>query len=121
MGTYIRTCAEIKTADGWQPVGYGAFPPELWHDMDGYEAPAYSEPFKDQNYGMFGLFAGERNYSQCQVLAEPRGFPDDISPCDILCLKYGNWKATGAGVSHHRPRSLNGSPVRRQTATGIRG
>ncbi|EJH6882155.1 hypothetical protein NDH01_004436 [Salmonella enterica] len=79
MGTYIRTCAEIKTADGWQPVGYGAFPPELWHDMDGYEAPAYSEPFKDQNYGMFGLFAGERNYSQCQVLAEPRGFPDDIS------------------------------------------
>lgn len=49
MGTYIRTCAEIKTADGWQPVGYGAFPPELWHDMDGYEAPAYSEPFKDQN------------------------------------------------------------------------
>ncbi|HCU2336393.1 TPA: hypothetical protein OUJ99_004738 [Klebsiella aerogenes] len=79
MGTYIRTCAEIKTADGWQPVGYGAFPPVLWHDMDGYEAPAYSEPFKDQNYGMFGLFAGERNYSQCQVLAEPRGFPDDIS------------------------------------------
>jgi len=79
MGTYIRTCAEIKTTDGWQPVGYGAFPPVLWHDMDGYEAPAYSEPFKDQNYGMFGLFAGERNYSQCQVLAEPRGFPDDIS------------------------------------------
>ncbi|HDU5805033.1 TPA: hypothetical protein RFV66_004800 [Klebsiella aerogenes] len=53
MGTYIRTCAELKIEDGWQPIGYGAFPPVLWHDMDEYEAPAYSEPFSDQNYGMF--------------------------------------------------------------------
>jgi hypothetical protein len=79
MGTYIRTCAEVKTADGWQPISYGVFPPVLWHDMDGYEAPVYSEPFGDQNYGMFGLFAGVTNYSQCQVLSAPRGFPEDIS------------------------------------------
>jgi hypothetical protein len=39
MGTYIQTCAEVKTADGWQPISYGVFPPVLWHDMDGYEAP----------------------------------------------------------------------------------
>lgn len=54
--------------------------------MDGYEAPAYSEPFRDQNYGMFGLFAGERNDSQCQVLSAPHGFPDDISEAALLFL-----------------------------------
>jgi len=80
MGTYIRTCAETRTTDGWQPIGYGAFPPAPLHDdSDDHEAPAYSEPFMYQDYGMFGLFADVRNYSQCQVLAEPRGFPDDIS------------------------------------------
>lgn len=86
MGTEIRTCAEKRTSDGWQPVSYGSFPPVIWHDMDGYEAPAYSEPFRDQNYGMFGLFAGERNDSQCQVLSAPRGFPDDISEAALLFL-----------------------------------
>ncbi|WP_157032671.1 hypothetical protein [Erwinia typographi] len=86
MGTYIRTCAEVKNAEGWQPVSYGVFPPTLWHDMDGYESPEYSEPFKDQNYGMFGFFAYERNYSQCQVLAAPRGFPQDISEEALLFL-----------------------------------
>ncbi|WP_159185343.1 hypothetical protein [Klebsiella pneumoniae] len=86
MGTYIRTCAEVKTADGWQPVSYGVFPPVPWHDMDGYEKPAYSEPFRYQDYGMFGLFAGERNDSQCQVLAAPRGFPQDISEEALLFL-----------------------------------
>lgn len=86
MGTYIRTCAEVKTSDGWQPIKYGKFPPVLWHDMDEYEIPAYSEPFKDQNYGMFALFAGERNDSQCKVLTLPRGFPEDISEEALLFL-----------------------------------
>lgn len=86
MGTYIHTCAEIKTADGWQPVSYGVFPPVRWHDMDEYEAPAFSEPFMDQDYGMFGLFANVRNDSQSQVLAEPRGFPDDISEAALQHL-----------------------------------
>ncbi|EHW7683293.1 hypothetical protein ACWREX_004433 [Salmonella enterica] len=86
MGTYIRTCAELKIEDGWQPIGYGAFPPVLWHDMDEYEAPAYSEPFNDQNYGMFAFFAGERNYSRCHVLSAPRGFPEDISEEALLFL-----------------------------------
>lgn len=84
MGTYMRTCAEIKTADGWEPVSYGVFPPVSWHCMDEYEKPEVSEPFCFQQYGMFGLFAGVRNYSQCQVLAEPRGFPDDISEAALL-------------------------------------
>lgn len=86
MGTYIQTCAEIKTANGWQPVSYGSFPPVLWDEIDGYEAPAYSEPFKEEDYGMYGLFSGERNYSQCQVLATPRGFPQDISEEALLFL-----------------------------------
>lgn len=86
MGTYIRTCAEVKTANGWQPVSYGVFPPVPWHHMDKYEAPAYSEPFGYQDYGMFGMFAGETNYSQCQVLAAPRGFPEDISEEALLFL-----------------------------------
>lgn len=86
MGTYIRTCAEKRTSNGWQPISYGAFPPVLWHDLEGYEIPPYSEPFRDQNYGMFGLFAGETNYSQCHVLSAPRGFPEDISEAALLFL-----------------------------------
>ncbi|ELW7376288.1 TPA: hypothetical protein RXU73_004350 [Yersinia enterocolitica] len=86
MGTYIKTCAEIKTANGWKPVSYGVFPPVPWHDMDEYEKPEISEPFRFQNYGMFGLFAGVRNDSQCLVLAEPRGLPDDISEEALLHL-----------------------------------
>ncbi|MCW7763394.1 hypothetical protein [Photorhabdus luminescens] len=92
MGTYIRTCAEIKTVDGWQPVSYGVFPPVPWHNVDGYEEPAFSEPFRYQDYGMFGLFAGERNYSQCQVLAELRGFPGDISEGALLHLVPEVWQ-----------------------------
>jgi hypothetical protein len=35
---------------------------------------------------MFGLFAGVTNYSQCQVLAAPRGFPEYISEEALLFL-----------------------------------
>lgn len=86
MGTYIRTCAEIKTDDGWQPVNYGEFPPVEWHELNEYEPPALSEPFKYQDYGMFGLFSGESNYSKSKVLAEPRGLPSDISEGALLHL-----------------------------------
>ncbi|EKN4700044.1 hypothetical protein AAIP73_002741 [Yersinia ruckeri] len=86
MGTYIKTCAEIKTANGWKPVSYGVFPPVPWHDMDEYEKPKFSEPFRFQNYGMFGLFAGVRNYSHSQVLAESHKLPDDISEEALLHL-----------------------------------
>lgn len=91
MGTYIRTCAEIKTAKGWQPIRYGVFPPVSSHTCDDNEKPPYSEPFSFQNYGMFGLFAGERNDSQCQVLAEPRGFPEDISEDALYHLLPHVW------------------------------
>ncbi|MFB4362995.1 hypothetical protein RAC65_20325 [Pantoea sp. BS_8] len=108
MGTYIRTCAETRTTDGWQPVGYGAFPPAARHDdSDDHETPAYSEPFMYQDYCMFGLFADVRNYSQCQVLAEPRGFPEDISEEALRHLVPEVWQLeSGWGWGEPPPASV---------------
>ncbi|EIT8868937.1 hypothetical protein AB6R89_004725 [Salmonella enterica] len=81
MGTYIKTCAEIKTPTGWEVLREDIFP-----QPEGYKEKPDSSPFSYQHYGMFAFLAGVRNNYRCTVLADPRGFPEDISKEALLLL-----------------------------------
>ncbi|WP_367144354.1 hypothetical protein [Pantoea stewartii] len=78
MGTYMRTCAEKRTSEGWMLSEEAVFLLPSSHTT--HDAPQFSPaPFCFQHYGMFSLFADIRNDSGCPSLSVPRGFPEDIS------------------------------------------
>ena len=70
MGCDIHAYAERKTISGYE------YMPEI-------------TPFDWRSYSLFGFLAGVRNYSAVPVIAEPRGFPDDVS-ADVR-EKYEQW------------------------------
>lgn len=80
MGCDIHSRAELKCGDEWETVTEALWP-SAWfkHDepVSFHNVPYEVQPFRDRNYGLFGVLAGVRNYSGLTPLAEPRGVPED--------------------------------------------
>lgn len=76
MGCDIHTTAERKTEAGYEPI-------------TNIEFTNGSAPFDWRDYGMFGLLAGVRNYSDIKPLSELKGIPKDVSR-DVR-EEYDDW------------------------------
>jgi hypothetical protein len=75
MGCDIHSLVEIRRVDRWEAVTDRLFPMAFpWNGQT-----HTSEPFDWRSYGMFGFLADVRNYSYVPPLAQPRGFPLDLS------------------------------------------
>lgn len=69
MGTSITTQAQVKNKEGeWEDVDKEIF--------TAYGRPA-SSPFTQQNYELFSLLAGVRNYAIAPVIKNPVGLPPE--------------------------------------------
>lgn len=68
MGCDIHSFAEVKTEGKWKRIEDKIFPD--WNDFT-------TEPFGCRSYSLFGFLAGVRNYSESEVIIEPRGLPLD--------------------------------------------
>ena len=69
MGVDIHSLVEVKTNGKWVIVKHAIF--------DDYGDIETAEFFEKRNYAVFGFLADVRNYSCCQPICEPKGFPDD--------------------------------------------
>lgn len=59
MGCNIHGFVEVFTSGSWQPC--------------------LTEPYLDRDYRVFSKLANVRNYHEIEPIAEPRGFPENIS------------------------------------------
>lgn len=87
MGCDIHSHAERRVNGKWEKV-YNAF------TLDDFAKEYYGRekgdsPFDWRSYAMFGFLAGVRNYSCCEPIVEPRGFPDDA--CAEVKEDYDAW------------------------------
>ena len=63
-----------------------AFPADDW-EKGHYGKAFVSAPFRSRDYGLFGFFAGVRNYANCEPLDLPRGLPvgcDLTGGCSVI-------------------------------------
>ncbi len=76
MGTYIHLYVERKTGNDWEAVKNSetgltvTWESAVWEDY---------EHWIGQNYDLFALLAGVRNFYDIKPIAEPRGLPEDVS------------------------------------------
>ena len=83
MGCDIHTYVEVRGPDGaWRytkPHFRLSEWDRTWAEKAGEEPWRY-EPFDSRSYAVFGVLAGVRNYSEAPMIANPKGFPIDVSP-----------------------------------------
>tara|TARA_B100000749_G_C18443540_1_gene473238 strand:+ start:1241 stop:1744 length:504 start_codon:yes stop_codon:yes gene_type:complete len=89
VGTSITTQAQVRNENGrWEDVNEDIF--------TAYGMPV-SSPFTQQNYDLFSLLAGVRNYAIAPVIKSPVGLPPEPeSSCQ------GEW-----GFSYSEPCSIH--------------
>ena len=80
-----RAVREKLGTDSYKPPHPYRFASDERKVVNGYEVwdgePFYMRDwFDDRNYKLFALLAGVRNYDGVEPIAEPRGWPDDLSP-----------------------------------------
>jgi hypothetical protein len=72
MGCDIHSRAEVRESGVWRMVR------RIWPD-EYVDGGLTSEPYFTRNYYTFAILAGVRNYAKVIPIAEPRGWPDDLS------------------------------------------
>lgn len=92
MGTYATFCAEVRQEGQWHlnKKDVFPFPEDAWQREKGDDREFWEYPFPSQRYGLFGFFAGIRNYSKTIVLLDPCGLPEDASDETIDLLAPNN-------------------------------
>jgi hypothetical protein len=80
MGCDIHTRAEVREAGVWRMVR------RIWPD-EYVDGGLSSEVYGTRSYYTFAILAGVRNYRNVLPIAEPRGWPDDLS---VECQQEDN-------------------------------
>lgn len=80
MGADIHCWVEARRGGVWAEARpefpLSDFEKEFYASDPGYRRHIWDT----RDYGLFGVLAGVRNYSAVPPIAEPRGWPDDLSP-----------------------------------------
>ena len=72
-------------------------------EKDLYTEGFVSQPFQRRTYALFGFLANVANYSHCETLAEPRGFP---AGCDLIGGSQAIDESEPPGCHFERPEEL---------------
>lgn len=94
-----RKQLEISNRHIYPPAGL-VFPLDEWEKNWRKDEPDHRRPiWCGRNYNLFAALAGVRNYHQIVPMADPRGWPDDLSSP----LRDGWPKGAGGKESERRP------------------
>lgn len=97
MGTDINSWAEVREAGAWRKVG------RIWPARYAH-GELTAEPYGTRNYYTFAILAGVRNFARITPIAEPRGWPDDVSAEGKQ--EYEHWRGKDDYASWHSVRHL---------------
>ena len=93
MGCDIHIRAEVKKGKNWQAVG-----PVFKSSWSSEEGKLISEPYSSRNYELFSFLAGVRNRFGITPIAEPKGWPKDMSE-ELKKDLEDDWNSDGHSAS----------------------
>lgn len=100
MGTDVFLYAEVRKKEGWRLLGETESNPDYFPDCKPDAQPTKPvELYDSRNYDLFGILADMRNPNgrtlndqKFDVIAQPRGLPDDLGPEIRDWLKDWAWE-----------------------------